>query len=208
MATLLTINPALLDDDQAFSYRDLQRLCKRIGLGGNGKRVVLVERLRTWNRERPAQALCDENSPLPMNVPGQHFALLNIHVSAGPRVAPEPGHAGGDKNADPAAADAHAAPASKRRRSLVGGAGGAHDTAEHVSPRLLRPLERADAIETPRSIMKSAYVATRRSLPLVASFAQNFYSLLLCCLAQGARPQKPDVLAIQRRANHPASPRS
>jgi hypothetical protein len=40
------VNPDLLDDPQHYSYRDLQRLCKQLGLPSSGKREELVSRLQ------------------------------------------------------------------------------------------------------------------------------------------------------------------
>jgi hypothetical protein len=50
--TLVTLNAELLDDKDTFSYRDLQKLCVRLQLGGKGKREDLVEKLQDWHRSR------------------------------------------------------------------------------------------------------------------------------------------------------------
>jgi len=47
----LSINPWLFDSSEHWSYRDLQRLAKRLDLPANGKREEIVYRLQTWHRE-------------------------------------------------------------------------------------------------------------------------------------------------------------
>lgn len=49
---MVTLNPDLFESSDHYTYRDLQRLCCRLGLGGKGKREDLVERLQSWNRSR------------------------------------------------------------------------------------------------------------------------------------------------------------
>jgi len=39
----VTLNPELFDSPEHYSYRDLQRLCCRLKLGGRGKRTELVK---------------------------------------------------------------------------------------------------------------------------------------------------------------------
>ena len=46
-----SINPALFDSKEYWSYRDLQRLCKRLNLNASGRRERLVEALQEWHRE-------------------------------------------------------------------------------------------------------------------------------------------------------------
>jgi hypothetical protein len=48
----LAINPGLFDSVDHWSYRDLQKLAKRLGLSASGKREDVVERLKTWHREQ------------------------------------------------------------------------------------------------------------------------------------------------------------
>lgn len=136
--TLVTLNPELLDDHDAFSFRDLQALCKRLSLGGKGKREELVAKLKMWHRHREAPGTPDENkSPLPMNVPGQHFALLHVNVAA-------------------AETTPSTTKKKRRRSSLLGALDMNTAEPEGVSPRLLNPLKRVnDNLEAPRSIMKS-----------------------------------------------------
>jgi len=46
-----SINPALFDSPTHWSYRDLQRLCKRLDLPAAGKRAEVAARLQQWHRE-------------------------------------------------------------------------------------------------------------------------------------------------------------
>ena len=48
----VSLNPALFDSADHWSYRDLQRLAKRINLPAGGRRDELVERLQAWHREQ------------------------------------------------------------------------------------------------------------------------------------------------------------
>ena len=48
----LAINPGLFDSVDHWSYRDLQKLAKRLELPSTGKREEVVERLRHWHREQ------------------------------------------------------------------------------------------------------------------------------------------------------------
>ena len=50
----LAINPGLFDSNQHWSYRDLQKLAKRLELSTTGKREEVVERLKSWHREQRA----------------------------------------------------------------------------------------------------------------------------------------------------------
>jgi hypothetical protein len=89
-ASLITINPATLDDTNLWSYQDLRALCKRVKLKGNGKRDDLVERLQAWNRLRVNEGVAglselvgspnDKKNWLSMNVEGANFALLGQNV--------------------------------------------------------------------------------------------------------------------------------
>ena len=85
----ITINPATLEDE-VWSYRDIQRLCKKAGINAKQKRTSLVEALLAWHRDRTddGKALfmdddCIEDDDLiEMNVCGNNFALLSIGVQA------------------------------------------------------------------------------------------------------------------------------
>ena len=46
-----TFNPGLLDHEK-WSFRDLQLLSMKLGLGGAGKREQIVERLRSWHKQK------------------------------------------------------------------------------------------------------------------------------------------------------------
>eukprot|EP00916_Digyalum_oweni_P017754 GHVL01029264.1.p1 GENE.GHVL01029264.1~~GHVL01029264.1.p1 ORF type:complete len:278 (+),score=33.51 GHVL01029264.1:95-835(+) len=46
----VTVNPATLDDPKLWSYRELQELCKRVGLICTGPRHDVYSRLMTWHR--------------------------------------------------------------------------------------------------------------------------------------------------------------
>lgn len=52
VAPYLAINPGLFDSSEHWTYRDLQKLAKRLGLNSAGKRDEIVERLRAWHREQ------------------------------------------------------------------------------------------------------------------------------------------------------------
>lgn len=52
MPPYLAINPGLFDSNDHWSYRDLQKLAKRLELQSNGKREEIVERLRAWHRQQ------------------------------------------------------------------------------------------------------------------------------------------------------------
>ena len=76
----------MLGDPHSFSYNDLRRLCKEIGLGGNGKRTKLEARLRVWHRARS-----DNNENLvpseghliniPMNVEGNKSTIYVLFMN-------------------------------------------------------------------------------------------------------------------------------
>ena len=52
MPPYLAINPGLFDSVDHWSYRDLQKLAKRINVQASGKREEVVERLKAWHREQ------------------------------------------------------------------------------------------------------------------------------------------------------------
>ena len=140
------MNAELLDDSTVISYRDLQRLCARLKLGGKGKRSELVEKLQRWHRSRsPTKASTTDSPGLPMNVPGANFSLLDLNLNLSP---------GGDKeNSMPSDGLSRKSLGAHRKSKNVSRIGGdAGD--EAVSPRLLNPLRRANDINTPKSILK------------------------------------------------------
>jgi hypothetical protein len=82
----IAINPDTFDDKEQWSYRDLQKLCVELKLGGRGSRQELVKKLTAWHRDRDvvdedAEIHLEEaNDSLPMNVVGNNFSLLPIRV--------------------------------------------------------------------------------------------------------------------------------
>ena len=52
MPPYLAINPGLFDSNEHWTYRDLQKLAKRLEINSAGKREEIVERLRAWHREQ------------------------------------------------------------------------------------------------------------------------------------------------------------
>ena len=51
----MAINPGLFDSADHWSYRDLQKLAKRLDLSCAGRREDVVERLKAWHREQRIQ---------------------------------------------------------------------------------------------------------------------------------------------------------
>ena len=247
--TLVTINPNLLEDPDAFSYRggwpsfpqnsfcrqrrndayivrhffpDLQRLCKRLELGGKGSRGSLVAKLTAWHRHRsPSRAA--PSSPTSeahdMNVAGQRFALLNVHVAPNANNSSPSGllaaFCGGLSPGGGQTFPLRKLAAKKRRHSIVGGE---ENNVECVSPRLLNPLKRSASCPTPKSAMKSKYVFCFSCMlgqgPLLSSSNQSRQGPPLSSSSQartgflnrqGCRAaQEPRVFALQRRQNYPA----
>ena len=66
----LSINPGLLDSVDHWSYRDLQKLAKRLQLSSTGKRESVVNRLKEWHRE---QRECGQAG---------HFRSVEVRASA------------------------------------------------------------------------------------------------------------------------------
>lgn len=52
MPSFLAINPQLFESVEHWSYRDLQKLARRLELSANGQRQELIERLREWHRDQ------------------------------------------------------------------------------------------------------------------------------------------------------------
>lgn len=122
----LTINPDTFSDTNTWSYRDLQKLCSKLALGGKGTRDTLEDKLFSWHRERQYEEEPEEEK-FEMNVPGNNFSLLQINV--------EPSKQKGKS--------------SKRRKSSLLGLDDA--TTEKVNPSVLRPFN----VQTPtKSILK------------------------------------------------------
>ena len=59
--TLITLNCDVFDDPTAFPYRDLQKLCKRLEIGGKGRREDLVEKLKVRLQHRAQRCLTPYN---------------------------------------------------------------------------------------------------------------------------------------------------
>lgn len=74
-----TINPDTFSDPDIWSYKDLQKLCGKLSLGGKGTRGALEDKLLSWHRER-VYSDEPEQEKFEMNVPGNNFALLKIDV--------------------------------------------------------------------------------------------------------------------------------
>jgi len=82
----LTINPDTLNDEEIWTYRDLQLISTQLGLKANLKRSKLVANLTKWHRGRTED---DKNlvpdkqneENLEMNVIGNNFALLAVNVN-------------------------------------------------------------------------------------------------------------------------------
>jgi hypothetical protein len=159
------LNAELLDSPESFSYRDIQRLCVRLGLGGKGKREVLVKKLQDWHRSRSPpkkfkKSPTSRKSPdgdeisLPMNVVGQRFCLLPINVAPDPtKLSGACSNSDDEAESSSSSASTAAVSAKKRRRSSI--IGNEHALIENVSPRLLNPLTSKNDIFSPKSIVKS-----------------------------------------------------
>eukprot|EP01041_Mallomonas_annulata_P010274 gene10274-21440_t len=124
----ITVNPDLLANDQLWCYRDIQKLCVKLQLGGRGKRCDLIDKLTTWHRNRECECR-PTNETFEMNVVGNNFSLLEVKVR--PR--------GGAKNK------------SKKRKSII--AFENDENAGVISPTFLRPLRR-DSCTPGKSILK------------------------------------------------------
>ena len=155
----LAINPDTLHDRNHWSYRDIQRLCKRLELGAKGSRLQLEDKLQLWHRRRDSgcrnvvsSSKDAQDVNISMNVVGNNFAILpfDIQVRAHPSPLKQNTEdllieeiGGGDqkklnrKNAS-----------SRRRRSSL--LPPAHSTLPRdqvvlVSPTILRPLKAVDS---------------------------------------------------------------
>ena len=82
------LNPGMFADRKCWSYNDLRRLSRDLGLGGKGKRVQLEAKLTSWHRQRtdamtnlvPSSSSLDGGrvDDIPMNVEGSNFSVLPI----------------------------------------------------------------------------------------------------------------------------------
>jgi hypothetical protein len=75
--SFVVINPACLGE-AGWSYRDLQLLCMKLGLGGKGSREQLINKLHTWNREHPEEQL---RNVLDTDKPPSKFTLLDLNIT-------------------------------------------------------------------------------------------------------------------------------
>lgn len=124
----------MLGDRQFFGYRDLQKLCAKLHLGGKGSRDELEMKLLNWHRSRTNLDTAvislsnDEDELLPMNVIGNNFALFEVDVQSTPKSAK-----------------------STRRSSM-----NLTENVVYVSPSILRPLRSTveDCVSPPRSALK------------------------------------------------------
>eukprot|EP00743_Colponemidia_sp_Colp-15_P005252 GILK01005651.1.p1 GENE.GILK01005651.1~~GILK01005651.1.p1 ORF type:complete len:167 (-),score=17.30 GILK01005651.1:165-665(-) len=70
----VTFNPGLLDDVQAWPWRSLQKLCKKLNLPSKAKREILVAQLREWHEKRfDTENLYSDR--------GSNFALMPVKVN-------------------------------------------------------------------------------------------------------------------------------
>jgi len=131
--TFFAYNVETMHEEHVWSYRDLQRLCVTLGLGGRGKRAKLVKKLADWHRSRYEDDSCllpvksKEEENIPMNVIGNNFGILPVTITSTRRD-------------------------SRKRKSLVG----IGDEPAVVSPDMLRPLEKRPPKGSPRSILKKS----------------------------------------------------
>lgn len=96
--SFITINPDTLNDSRLWSYRDLQKISRAVGIKANGSRDSIVQRLQSWNRMRVdgtktavedhhhiAEVGSEEiplTEHLEMNVVGNNFSILGVHVKS------------------------------------------------------------------------------------------------------------------------------
>lgn len=145
----LTINPDTLSDPKIWSYRDLQKIAKAVGLHANGRREKLVQSLDEWHRSRKdgtktlVESTSDETEVvnLDMNVVGNNFAILAVKVQAVPDAT------------TPIAPPGSPQKALKRKLSSIVGFGEEGNDVGVVSPTYLRPL-RAEPATPGKSCLK------------------------------------------------------
>jgi len=84
-----------LDDPAKYSYKDIQRLCKALGVPASGKREILVQRLLLWHRGKSEQDFKEAKEPefeddCFINVTS-NFSLLEVDVGSpsGRKTVPE-----------------------------------------------------------------------------------------------------------------------
>jgi len=123
----LVANPDTFQNPEIWTYRDLQKLCVKLSLGGKGSRAELLQKLEAWHRQRETDKSQRENG-ISMNVAGNNFSLLEINVR--PTKCKR-----------------------KRRSSIIDSS--RKDIGSTVSPTLLRPLQRINCDTPSKSILKN-----------------------------------------------------
>lgn len=158
----VTINPGTLSDPDLWSYSDLQKIAKTVGLRANSSRDELVRSLDEWNRSRKdgTQTLVENVGEvsvvnLDMNVIGNNFAILAVKVQA----------ASESTIASPQIAPNLSSPMRKRKLTSMVGFGDSEDDVCLVNSNYLRPLRSCNNTETTtpgRSCLKriSSYCET------------------------------------------------
>ena len=132
--SFLTINPYTFSDTSIWVHRDLQKLCKKLGLKANGGRQQLVNRLSVWHRSRDENDQClvkdhENNECYAMNTVGNNFSLLKLNIIVRDEKKSK-----------------------KRHRSSIIGLD--HNDQARISPTSLRPLKECQGGTTPKSILK------------------------------------------------------
>ena len=150
------LNPGLFSDHKCWSYNDLRRLSRDLGLGGNGKRTQLESKLTTWHRQRtdtmtnlvPSSSSLDGGNveeavddDIPMNVEGSNFSVLPIALEVREDLDDDDDDGSGSGDHD----DGGRHDAKRRRRSSfltleIDNKENNTTTTTLVSPFLLRPL--------------------------------------------------------------------
>ena len=92
----LSINPALFDSSEHWSYRDLQKLAKRLSLIASGRREELVERLRGWHREQRSSGQVGQFHAVQVRATPEGKAISPRLLSPFVKPASARGSAGGD----------------------------------------------------------------------------------------------------------------
>ena len=151
-----TINPDTFVDSDLWSYRDLQKLAKAVGIKANVDRLSLISNLQTWHRLRKngTQTLVETGQEgkkvenFDMNVIGNNFAILAVNVKEN---------------------TSQKSTSSKRRISIVGLG---DNESGIVSPTLLRPL-RPEPGTPGKSCLKKPKLSSNQESSLENSSPSN-----------------------------------